>query len=195
MAPPHGAPPLGPFPPPGVRRRCHGNARPAPAASGGCAPESARKAPQPAHAHSASLPPQRRCGAPGPAEGGGRGRPGREGVGGRLGGARGPWRERPAGVATATAPPPPPPVARGSGRPRCAKCAGGFGNRRLRQPPPRARCGVIATVTRALGRRPIRWRELIAAAAGQSRPASIIQFSQSESALGEQGGSSWRPVA
>lgn len=123
---------------------------------------------------------------------GGEGGPAVRGGGAAGGSARGPRRERPAEVAAATAPPP---VERGSGRPRCAKCAGGFGNRRLRQPPPRARCGVIATVTRALGRRPIRWRELIAEAGGQSRPTSIIQFSQWGHALGEQGGSSWQPVA
>lgn len=81
--------PPGSSPPPGVRRRCHDNARPAPAASGGCAPESARKAPQPAPAHSASLPPQRRCGAPGPEEGGGAREARPRGGGGRRGGVRG----------------------------------------------------------------------------------------------------------
>lgn len=45
---------------------------PGPAASGGCAPESARKAPQPAPAQTGSLPPWRRCSAPGPPAGGGR---------------------------------------------------------------------------------------------------------------------------
>lgn len=142
-----------PQPTPGVRRRCHDNGRAAPPAQAAarqkvlerrCGPRMRRAAPCP---HSAAAAPRgwgrRRVYVEAPLY------VGREE---RYGVLKAPW----GAVQRSFHRTAPHPATRRSCRPRCAKCAHGFGNTRPHWPPPRACCGVIATVTRTLRFRPIK---------------------------------------
>lgn len=144
---------LAPQPTPGVRRRCHDNGRAAPPPQAAarqkvlerrCGPRMRRAAPCPHSAAAAA-----------------RGRSRRQvyveallymGREERYGVLRTPQGAAQRSFHSTS----PHPSARRSCRPHCAKCAHGFGNMRPHRPPPRACCGVIATVTRTLRFRPIK---------------------------------------